>query len=77
MPKRSHFGLREKRELERERRESPHSLYDLRRLSGRNPSSQDLKLLYTTRAMRGYWNNKISPRSKVRVFMETDIKAVS
>ena len=41
------------RELERERRETPHSLYDLRRSGGRNPSSQDLKFIYSTRATRG------------------------
>ena len=76
MPKGSHFGLREKCELERERRETP-SLYDLRRLSGRNPSSQDLKPLYATRATRGLWNHKISPRFKVRVFTKTEKKAVS
>ena len=42
------------RELEREMRETPHSLYDLRRSGGRNPSSQDLKFIYSTRATRGY-----------------------
>ena len=31
-----------RRELERERRETPHSLYDIQRSGGRNPSSQDL-----------------------------------
>ena len=31
-----------RRELERERRETPHSLYHLRRSGGQNPSSQDL-----------------------------------
>ena len=40
-------------ELEREMRETP-SLYDLRRSGGRNPSSQDLKFIYLTRATRGY-----------------------
>ena len=42
------------RELERERRETPPSLYDLRRSGGRNLSSQDLKFIYSTRATRGY-----------------------
>ena len=47
-------------ELEREMRETPHSLYDLRRSGGRNPSSQDLKFIYSTRAMRGYRQHAIS-----------------
>ena len=42
------------RELEREMRETPPSLYDLRKSGGRNPSSQDLKFIYSTRATRGY-----------------------
>ena len=32
------------RELEREKRKTPHSLYDLRRSGGRNPLSQDFKV---------------------------------
>ena len=35
-------------------RETPHSLYDLWRSGGRNPSSQDLKFIYSTMATRGY-----------------------
>ena len=42
------------RELEREMRETPSSLYDLRKSGGRNLLSQDLKFIYSTRAMRGY-----------------------
>ena len=49
-------------ELERERRETPPSLYDLRRLGGRNPSSQDLKFIYSMRAMRGYRQHAISSK---------------
>ena len=49
-------------ELERERRETSHFLYDLRRSSGRNPSSQDLKFIYSTRATRGYRQHAISSR---------------
>ena len=30
-----------------------------------------------TRATRGYWNHKISPRYKVQVFTKTEKKAVS
>ena len=48
--------------LEREMRETPHSLYDLRRSGGRNPSSQDLKFIYSTRATRGYRQHTISSR---------------
>ena len=42
------------RELEREMRETLPFLYDLWRSGGRNPSSQDLKFVYSTRATRGY-----------------------
>ena len=49
-------------ELEREMRETPHSLYDLRRSVGRNPSSQDLKFIYSTRATRGYRKHTISSK---------------
>ena len=48
------------RELEREMRETPSSLNDLRKSGGRNPSSQDLKFIYLTRAMLGYRKNAIS-----------------
>ena len=34
-------------ELERERRETPHSLNDIWKLGGRSPSSQDLKFIYS------------------------------
>ena len=36
------------------------SLYDLRRSGGRNPSSQDLKFIYSTRATRGYRQHAVS-----------------
>ena len=49
-------------ELEREMRETPLSLYDLPRWGGRNPLSQDLKFIYSTRAMRGYRQNAISSK---------------
>ena len=50
-----HFGnSRQWVELEREMRETSHSLYDLRRSGGQNPSSQDSKFIYLTRATRGY-----------------------
>ena len=51
-----------KSELERERNKTPPSLYDLRRLGGRNPSSQDLKFIYSTRATRGYQKHTVSPK---------------
>ena len=61
-------------ELEREMREIPPSLYYLWRSGGRNPWSQDLKFIYSTRATRGYdntqfrqrfcvWRRKVSERS--------------
>ena len=59
--------------LERERREKKSNLSPAISLgfAGRNSVSQELKLLYATRATREHQNNKISPRSKVRVFMKT------
>ena len=50
------------RESERERRETPHSLYNLRRSGGRNSSSQDLKFIYSTRFTRGYRQHAISSK---------------
>ena len=70
------FWFREKRDRERERegREKKSNLSPTisRGVAGRNLVGREIKLLYTTRAMRGYWNNKILPRSKVQVFMETE-----
>ena len=78
MPKRSHFCLKEKRDRERERgKKSNLSLAISQGFSDRNSARQELKLFYVMRATRGYRNHKISPRSKVRVFTETEKKAVS
>ena len=38
------------------------SLYDLRRSGGRDPSSQDLKFIYSTRVTRGYQQHAVSPK---------------
>ena len=43
-------------------RETLPSLYDLRRLGGRNSSCQDLKFIYSTRATRGYQQHAVSPK---------------
>ena len=48
-------------ELEKEKRKTP-PLYDLRRSGGRNSSSQDLKFVYSTRAMHGYRQHAVSPK---------------
>ena len=48
-------------EVRRERQILP-SLYDLRRSGGRNPSSQDLKFIYSMRAMRRYRQHAVSPK---------------
>ena len=42
-------------------RETP-SLYDLKKSGSRNPSSQDLKFIYSTRATRGYPQHAISSK---------------
>ena len=77
MPKISHFGLREKRDREREERKANLSLAISRGFVYRNSAGRELKLLYATRAMRGYWNHKISSRSKVQVFTKIEKKMVS
>ena len=66
-------------ERERERRERKANLSPAisRGFASRNSASQELKLLYTTRPTREYWNHKISPRSKLQVFVKTQKKAVS
>ena len=50
------------RKLEREMRKTPPSLYDLRRSSGQNLSSQDLKLIYLMRATHGFRQQAISSK---------------
>ena len=47
---------------ESEKRETSPSLYDLRRSSGQNSSSQDLKFIYSTRATHGYRQHAVSPK---------------
>ena len=49
-------------ELERERSKTPHSLYDLQRSGGQNPSSQDLKFIYSTRTTCGYQKHAVSSK---------------
>ena len=72
----SQFGLEQNiRERERERREKNKkqaSSAILRGFASQNSAGRELKLLYVTRATRGYRNHKISPRSKVQVFTETE-----
>ena len=55
-------GRKERSELEREMRETLHSLYDLRKPGGRNPSNQDLKFIYSTRTTCGYRQHTVSPK---------------
>ena len=62
------------REREKERREKKNnlSLAHSPGFADRNSTGRELKLLYATRATRGYRNHKISPRSKVWVFTKTE-----
>ena len=63
----SDFLLEEKKETcresergeERVDREAPTSLYDLRSLITKFSSGQELKCTYATRAMSGYWRQRI------------------
>ena len=69
----SQFGLEQNiRERKRGGRKKKASPAILRGFTDRNSAGQELKLFYATRAMREYQNHKISPMSKVRVFMETE-----
>ena len=70
----SQFGLKKNvRERERGgRKKKQASPAILQGFTDRNLVDRELKLLYATRAMRDYWNHKILPRSKVRVFTETE-----
>ena len=44
---------------EKEKRETPTSLYDLRRSVGRFSSGQELKIICSTKATRGYQKHEI------------------
>ena len=69
----SQFGLKQNvRERERGGKKKQASPTILQGFSGRNLEGQELNLFYATRAKRVYQNNEISPRSKVRVFTESD-----
>ena len=59
-------GVKEKREKKEREREAPTSLYDLRRSVGRFSSGQELKIIYSTKVMRGYQKHEISPRIQVK-----------
>ena len=64
-------------------RETLTSLYDLRRSVGRNLSSKQRKLIYSTRATRGYVENsskevgksKVSFKKCLRDFLEFFIRS--
>ena len=62
------------RERERERREKKSNLSPAisRGFADWNSVGRELKLLYATRATYGYWNHKISPKSKVQFFTEIE-----
>ena len=69
----SHQPIGSGRDSGRDReREKQSSLLYSQDFVGRISLGQELKLLYATRATRGYRNHKISPRFKVRVFMKTE-----
>ena len=60
-------GEKEKRKRrEKEEREASTSLYDLRRSVGRFSSSQELKIICSTKASHGYQKHEISPRIQVK-----------
>ena len=65
--KKTHFCTREsERGEKRVERETLTSLYDLRRLVARFSSSQELKSIYATRAMRGYRKQRIFPKIQAK-----------
>ena len=51
---------------EKEEREAPTSLYNLRRLVGQFSSSQELKIICSTKASCGYRKQEISSRIQVK-----------
>ena len=55
-------GSGSERKKKRGEREALASLYDSRRSGARFTSGQELKLLYSTKATRGYRNHKFLPR---------------
>ena len=55
-----------KKKKKRERGEAPTSLYDLRRLVGQFSLGQELKIICSTKATRGYRKHEISPRIQVK-----------
>ena len=61
-------------ERERERREKKKQASPAISLgfTGRNSAGRELKLIYATRATRGYRNHNILPRFKVWVFTKTE-----
>ena len=60
-------GKRKRNERrEKDERETPTSLYDLRRSVGWFSSDQELKIICLTKATRGYRKHKISPRIQVK-----------
>ena len=78
MPKRSHFGLREKRDRERERgkKRKPFSS-DFIGFFRSELSRPRVKAALRDKSYAWYWNHKILSRSKVRVLTKTEKKAVS
>ena len=61
-------GKKKEREKsgEKEERKTPTSLYDLRRSVGRFSSGQELKIICSTKATRGYRKHEISFRIQVK-----------
>ena len=57
----SHSFDKTRERVRKERKVLP-SLYNLRRSGGPNPSSQDFKFIYSTRAMLGYRQHAVSPK---------------
>ena len=55
-----------KERREKEEREASTSLYDLRRSVGRFSSGQELKIICSTKATRGYRKHELSPRIQVK-----------
>ena len=65
------YVIERERERERGKKGNLSSVIS-RGFTGRNSASRELKLLYATRATRGYWNHKISLRSNVKVFTKKE-----
>ena len=57
---------KKEKEKKKEKKEAPTSLYNIRRSMGRFSSGQELKIICSTKATRGYRKHEISLRIQLK-----------